>query len=277
MNILPRTTGDSKDEVLMKPDWRGAVASAKGRFETVETPILMNRGHIMMDEETAEHWNPLMKLNFIRNTNRIVILRDKKTNKTRSFIMMFIGSYNYLKRGGKMEQNSYLFREPDYDGLVYYYSINGEFINGWRYFNGKIVGYLSPSCDEQNKKEAATRAMQQICRDVCVSEYRTECHDEYYLVSGDIESGYVYDIFTQCYNAPMYNCHQECQWIDDGKPTDPNQPPGGGVLLENPDQPTGGILMNSAKYTHVEGEWITAHESYLKENYQIVISGIKIN
>ncbi len=239
--VTTRTTGGPEDEVLMKPDWRGAIASAKGRFETVETPILTDRGHIMMDAETAEHWNPLMRPNFIRNTNRIVVLRDKETNKTRSFIMMFIGSYDYLKRGGKMEQNSYLFREPDYDGLVYYYSINGEFINGWRYSNGKIVGYFSSSCDEQNKEAPTTRAMQQLCHDVCVTEYRTECHDEYVLVSGDMESGYVYDIFTQCYNVPMYNCHQECQWFDDGRPTDPNTPYPPGGVGEDPNKPGGGI------------------------------------
>lgn len=69
----------------------------------------------MMDSETAEFWDPLTRLNFI--------------NEISSFIMMLIGSYNYLKQGGKVEQNCYLFRGPDYDGLIYYYSINDELTN----------------------------------------------------------------------------------------------------------------------------------------------------
>lgn len=69
----------------------------------------------MMDAETAEFWNPLTILNFI--------------NKISSFIMIFIDSYNHLKQGRKMEQNCYLFRGPNYDGLIYYYSINDEFTN----------------------------------------------------------------------------------------------------------------------------------------------------
>ena len=85
-----------------------------------------------------------MKADYIRNTTKMVVLKDLVTNKTRSFIMVFVGSYDYLTRSRNMGRNSYLYREPDYDGMVLYYAINGTFINGWRYSNGKLVGYISP-------------------------------------------------------------------------------------------------------------------------------------
>ena len=98
-----------------------------------------------------------MKADYIRNTTKMVVLKDLVTNKTRSFIMAFVGSYDYLTRSRNMGRNSYLYREPDYDGMVLYYAINGIFINGWRYSNGKLVGYISPSYNEQGESSVQTR------------------------------------------------------------------------------------------------------------------------
>ena len=98
-----------------------------------------------------------MKADYIRNTTKMVVLKDLVTNKTRSFIMAFVGSYDYSTRSRNMGRNSYLYREPDYDGMVLYYAINGIFINGWRYSNGKLVGYISPSYNEQGESSVQTR------------------------------------------------------------------------------------------------------------------------
>ena len=129
-----------------------------------------------------------MKADYIRNTTKMVVLKDLVTNKTRSFIMVFVGSYDYLTRSRNMGRNSYLYREPDYDGMVLYYAINGTFINGWRYSNGKLVGYISPSYNEQGESSVQTRGYQD-CHDVYTTEYRQDCHDEYELVGGDMETG----------------------------------------------------------------------------------------
>lgn len=230
--IVMTRTCEGEDDLPVRPDWRGSKAYSRGRFEAVETPMLTDRGHLIIDMETAKHWSPGMKTTFIRNTTRMVVLKDKVLGKTRSFIMIFIGSYDYLKDGGKMEQNNYLFREPDYDGLVYFYAINGKFINGWRYSDGKIVGYLSPSCAEQ----VSTRTPQLVCHEVCTMEYRTECYDEYVLVGGDMESGLVYDIFTTCGNVPVQVCTPQCEFIDDGYYPDNPYPPGGTGEPEDPDK-----------------------------------------
>lgn len=146
-----------KKELAIKPYWDKAKESNRGRFEVVETPTLSKGMHIILDEETTKHWQPGMKADYIRNTTKMVVLKDLVTNKTRSFIMVFVGSYDYLTRSRNMGRNSYLYREPDYDGMVLYYAINGTFINGWRYSNGKLVGYISPSYNEQGESSVQTR------------------------------------------------------------------------------------------------------------------------
>jgi hypothetical protein len=236
--VMTRTCEEDGKELPVKPDWEGAKTSSWGRFETVETPILTNGVHLILDSETALHWDPCTKVDYICNTTRMVVLKDKITGKMRSFVMIFVGSYAYLKNTRNMTKNSYLYREPDYDGLVLFYAINGSFINGWRYSDGKIVGYLSPSCNTQAESFVSTRGVQQVCHDICTTEYSYNCHDEYVLVGGDMETGLIYDTVTYCDLVPYERCYRECEFVDDGK-VDPNNPypPGGAGNPEDPNKP----------------------------------------
>ncbi|MDR0605745.1 MAG: hypothetical protein LBG80_15740 [Bacteroidales bacterium] len=41
-----------------------------------------------------------------------------------------------------MHRNTYLNRDPNFDGLVVYHNLDGTFSNGWKYVEGKIVTSL---------------------------------------------------------------------------------------------------------------------------------------
>lgn len=140
--IVTFTPGNSKKKVIAKPDWQHAKESRRGRFEAVETSLLSKGIFFMLDEETSRHWKPGEDASRIRNTVKLVVLRDMVTEEIRSFVMVFVGSYEYLYGQGDMGRNSYLYRDPNYDGAVYFYTINGGFINGWKYKNGKITSTL---------------------------------------------------------------------------------------------------------------------------------------
>ncbi|RGN37221.1 hypothetical protein [Bacteroides oleiciplenus] len=234
--VMTRTSNEEGKELTVKPCWDKAKESNRGRFEVVETPTLSRGMHVILDEETAQHWQPGMKADYIRNTTKMVVLKDMVTNKTRSFIMIFVGSYDYLMRTRNMGRNSYLYREPDYDGLVFYYAINGTFINGWRYSNGKLVGYISSSNKEQQAESFASTRGHQECHDVYTTEYRQDCHDEYELVGGDMETGLIYDIVRYCDYIPYTTSYQDCHYVEDGSEDNNNNndgwwndpyPPGG--------------------------------------------------
>ena len=53
--VMTRTCEEDGKELPVKPDWEGAKTSSWGRFETVETPILTNGVHLIIDSETALH------------------------------------------------------------------------------------------------------------------------------------------------------------------------------------------------------------------------------
>lgn len=207
-------------ERLNKPYWDKAKEANRRRYEVVETPVLTRGTHIVIDSETATHWQPDMKSDFIRNTTRMVVLRDTKTGKTRSFIMTFVGTYDYLKKTRTIGKNSYLYREPDFSGAVLFHDLDGAFINGWRYSDGKIVASLSKSVKKTQTKDLpdiATRAEIEVCRETCYPTYEQRCDPQYVIVGGDMESGFIYDIDDNCESVYAGDqCTEDCYWEDDG-------------------------------------------------------------
>lgn len=216
--VATRSAGDQ--ERLFKPHWDEAKEWNRMRYEVVETPVYTQGMHIILDSETETHWDPGKKNNFIRNNVRLVVLLDKKTGKTRSFMMTFVGTYEYLKKTRTIGKNGYLYRQPDFSGAVLFHELGGAFINGWRYSDGKIVATISRPTERKdtlsNSSSVATRAEHQVCHSVCYPVYDSYC-DYSYVQSGDMESGIIYDIVENCYPTYSgYECTDECYTYDDG-------------------------------------------------------------
>lgn len=215
----------SASNMLMKPSWNKAKEFNRRRYEVVEVPIQTKRHHIFLDAETAKKWQPTSAFKFVRNTAKIVVERDKKTGRTRSFMMVFVGSYNYLKDTRTMGKNSYLYREPDFDGMVLFYELNGTLVNGWKYTNGKITGSIAPKVDGLNKivtdsltsHGAQTRSWVTNCELECIWESHEECIDEV-SIEYDSEFGESWILTRNCWEVNdaiwIENCHDT--WIDDG-------------------------------------------------------------
>lgn len=84
-------------------------------------------------EETGEH-------RYRRSYSRLVILTSKATGSKTGFIMTLLPSVKYVERNNQVENNLYLYRDPNYDGMVFYHDLNGLFVNGWRYERGEVTG-----------------------------------------------------------------------------------------------------------------------------------------
>lgn len=244
--VTTRSSHLDPTERLIRPIWEKARERNRRRYEVVEIPMQAKGQHVVLDAETASKWKPGDKSDFIRNAAKIVILHDKKTKKTSSFVMMFVGSYKYLQKVGAMGRNSYLYREPDYDGSVLFYDLNGTFCNGWKYVDGKIVATISPRVAMENdvkpSSSSFTRALILDCQPVCFTYYDEECYEEGF-VDEDPEYGWGFGVVAGCYPVSYEECYEECSYIDDG--TDDNRddewdddnPSGGKTENPKPEKP----------------------------------------
>lgn len=240
--VVPTRSVDGTER-LQKPYWEKAKEHNRKRYEVVETPILSQGVHVVMDRETAAYWESGMKSDFIRNTIRMVVLRDKKKGTTRSFIMTFVGTLEYLKKTRTIGKNSYLYRQPDFSGSVLFHELDGTFMNGWRYSEGKIVATLSAiSNDEQQAMDTLgvqTRAEVEVCYESCFPVFEDDCTYSY-VETGDLESGIVLEIEENC--VPKYkgdDCVKDCYWEDDGSDDEEEDdwwkdyPSGGAIIPPN--------------------------------------------
>lgn len=297
--VTTRSSERDTTKRLMMPHWEKAKELNRKRYEVVEIPIKTKGSHLIVDSETALRWRPGIEDNAIRNTAKIVIEKDKKTGRMRSFIMIFVGSYNYLHKTKSMGKNSYLYRQPDFDGYVLFYELNGAFVNGWKYESGKITESISPLPDGGavnglSDSIVNTRAVVQECYEDCMTFYDEECFTET-SIEGDAEYGQSWVITEYCIPISYQECQQHCYYYDDGTSDNddddweqPN-PPGGSQVtpppppiddtlppLVDPKKPI--ELMDKSKFVgwRADGNCLTLAQETLK-NYGLTNYGSSAN
>ena len=218
VSVSTRSGGDDEIPALIKPKWAHATERNRGRYEVVQMPILTQTRRMIVDEETRLHFDELRAQKKLRNSTHLVIMKDLKTGHVRSFISVFVGSSDYLKKTKRMSRNTYLYREKDFDGKVLFFQLNGSMINGWKYRDGKIVGKIMPI--DEDAKILLTRSSgywEEQCYTETYYEEVEECEEEaqpYY----DEEFGLwgVETVVTcQKVDKPIYTQVCEDVWVED--------------------------------------------------------------
>lgn len=194
-----------------KPNWNKAKESRKGNFEVVETTLMTSGSAIFMDNETKEKYGPQEDLNRIYNVARMVVLKNLKTGEIYNFIMVFIGTYDYLMHTTSFENNSYLHREPDFDGKVLFYNFNYGLVNGWKYESGRIVATVSPGTEEGYRMSLQKGRGGSICNTEIDWMEKRNCHND---IVWDHELGMPgLDVICEKYLHPEF--HEVCVSFDD--------------------------------------------------------------
>lgn len=112
----------------------------------------------------------------ITSLSRLVSLRYKKDGRIEQFLMTIMGDKDYHDKGiGNLSDNSYLTREKHFSGYIFYHDLRGNFVNGWKYVNGKIVR----KCSQNGSNTPLMRLKKADCVAVTVTLYNQFCTDWY--------------------------------------------------------------------------------------------------
>lgn len=202
MNEMPvtrmATTHDNKLGFLVTPSWNHAKEWKKGQYEVVEASLRSNVNVLFYDQEIKSRSISMNKEDKkkVMNVGRTVILKNLLTKEVISFNMVIIGSYNYLmQKENHLSDNNYLHRESNFDGTILFFQPNGEFVNGWKYENGKIMKQLSPANDIEHS----------LSNDVAITKTRgVDCLTKY-----DYYSYYNCPENTRSYNEGWMNFYND--------------------------------------------------------------------
>ncbi len=245
--IMELRSSSDQDAILTKPEWKNAKESKKGKFEVVETPLKTNKAAVFLDAKTKKQ-KTKNDNKFIRNTAKMVVMKNLETKEIDHFIMIFVGSYDYLKNTKTIGKNTYLKKEKDFDGNLLFFSTDYGFINGWRYENGKITGRISPTYESF---DIPIQTRVQVCD---TESYFVELENCWEVGYEDAEMGFI-GMGEQCEPAGGYWVNYEvCYWESDPDYNDNND------YEDNSDNSS-----DSNNYTPNPGEINTDIVSLLKE------------
>lgn len=135
-------SGGEEELAVLMPDWNLSHLYEDSLWYAVESPLnTAEHAHVyLMTKEVNEYAEANGDKSLTRQVLRLIVLRNKESGDTYSFMMAILPDLDYmLKKGESIEENKYLTRDSDLSGLVYFYTVDGEFVNGWMYKDGNIV------------------------------------------------------------------------------------------------------------------------------------------
>ncbi len=148
-----KSTADSSDEISYKPSGNLAELFTDELWYAVESPLDFGDRNLMImtpevGDYTDAHGNGVAK-----QVLKLVVLRNKETGETYSFIMAVVPELDYmLRKGDGLDKSTYLSTDSDLDGYIFFYTLDGELINGRVYERGKVTGSINSPVEGKKTK-----------------------------------------------------------------------------------------------------------------------------
>lgn len=230
--MLTLKSGDTSlpEPVAVWPDWETAFASHNNKVEVVESSIFGNGSFGFATEESFSQWASTEDMGYLTSLSRIVVLKYKKTGEIVSFIMTIVGDKEYLEKNQfRQKNNTYVRKEKDFNGLVIFQNLQGEFVNGWRFTNGEVSHKVKLN-------SGVSLQLKSLIVEACVSYeiimWNMYCVDYYHvgIIDGQPDwDNATYD-GTSCTDPVLsYTLVSECSYIavdgTDGAPPGGYEPP----------------------------------------------------
>lgn len=140
-DLIGLKSGSKETKVkYLKPDWENAVKIENEKLEAVETGIMSQGGWGFATQESHREWERTGTFGYMASVSKLIVLRNKEKGEMVSFVMTIAGDKAYLERNKfDVRKNNYLQKDKDFSGFVFFHNLEGKFVNGWRFTEGKAT------------------------------------------------------------------------------------------------------------------------------------------
>lgn len=131
--------------MLIKPEWKWTSIEKNADYVALEIGKLSEHGFFYVDPAAAEKTKLTGKSEYSQSKTSFIYLKNRKTEESSMFLMTISPTLEYIERTDfkPFKKMSYLKRDKDFSGLVFYHNLQGEFVNGWKYKDGVIVSEIA--------------------------------------------------------------------------------------------------------------------------------------
>ena len=210
-----KIAGNGVDSLQPLLNWDIAELDNDSVWSVVELPWEYKDYTVQIsNSEVSEYATLQNDKSVIKQVIRLVILQNRKTGETYGFKMVVVPDLDYmLLKDDAIAENKYLQRGSDLSGTVLFYTISDDFVNGWKYKNGKITSQLMKyKTDQKSNGFKSSNGLDTYMVTVCnfykteignYVSYGSDCYNSYYLVidfafdaetglKGNFDTGYSY-------------------------------------------------------------------------------------
>ena len=121
---------------LIKPDWTHSTVYKKFNSNVIEMSIDPSSTKLSSAIKNGTTNQIISNKEYSRSS---YVFLNNGTNY-QAYVMTLIADSSYVKNDPtKLANNTYKKRDADYSGLVLYFTPRGEYVNGYRYKNGKLI------------------------------------------------------------------------------------------------------------------------------------------
>lgn len=163
----------------VKPEWSYLSYEENSKYRVLEVGLISEFTFCFIDpsslakyKETGDERYKLSKTCFVFRIN-------KATNEMDAFLMTITPTTKYLEDTGfsPFKRNSYLSRDSEFSGYIFYHNLKGNYVNGWKYTDGIICNsiYVTDGLNPVELRPQTKAPPGYICRDEYLEYLITEC------------------------------------------------------------------------------------------------------
>lgn len=128
------------DIIHVTPNWKEAFRRQNKKYKVVEAAFIWERYVGYATKDSYEAYQSTKDVRYLTSKSRLVIRTNKENQEIDACIMILIPSKQYMENTNfSPYKNITYLDKKDFSGRVAYFSLNGEFIEGCVFIDGKVV------------------------------------------------------------------------------------------------------------------------------------------
>ena len=150
--IQSRTADGVEKGIVFEPVWDDSfVTNHTDGTITVETHVRLSQPFRMLPQDSKEAYEQTKDGRYLRHLSRVVVMISEDESISYAFLMTIVGSRKYMETHDFQLWNvSYGKIPDDFSGMLFYHSLDGEFVNGWYVEEG----HKYSTCEPISKEDA---------------------------------------------------------------------------------------------------------------------------
>ena len=177
---------------------------------TVETHVRLSQPFHMLPQASKEAYEQTKDDRYLRHLSRAVVLMPNNDRTSYAFLMTIVGSKEYMEAHDfQLWDVSYGKIPEDFSGMLFYHSLNGDFVNAWYVSEGRNFHTCNPISFEDANLLSRSGS---DCYTVTITNYYYDCvtingyayatyerdpeNTQVYVCSGPQSYSYSYQVCT---------------------------------------------------------------------------------